>query len=352
MVLRDIFFISFPVPRKSVVRFLLVALALFVISNCVSSQAQAQDTPQSKAEPAAASKPSPTPIPEPRKDNGGPVKIQTDLVTVTLTVQDLYGRYVSGLTKKAFSVTDNNVEQEIVFFSDADAPASIGIIFDVSGSMSGEKIEKSKKALDHFLKTCHPSDEYSLIAFNQQVQLVLDRTRDADAVLSKLSLVQTRGNTALYDAVYLGVDRVVHGAHPKRALIIISDGQDNSSRYNLNEVRRLLKETDVVIYAVGINDKDADSMLGMQGQAYLDELTSLTGGKAFFPQSDVELDEIFERIALELRHQYSIGYLPKDFRPDGKWRKLKVKVNPPRGMPHLTVRSRDGYYSLPNSSVK
>jgi Ca-activated chloride channel family protein len=93
-------------------------------------------------------------------------------------------------------------------------------------------------------------------------------------------------------------------------------------------------------------------MLGMQGQAYLDELTSLTGGKAFFPQSDVELDEIFERIALELRHQYSIGYLPKDFRPDGKWRKLKVKVNPPRGMPHLTVRSRDGYYSLPNSSVK
>src|SRR4029077_17519109 len=144
MVLRDIFFISFPVPRKSVVRFLLVALALFVISNCVSSQAQAQDTPQSKAEPAAASKPSPTPIPESRKDNGGPVKIQTDLVTVTLTVQDLYGRYVSGLTKKAFSVTDNNVEQEIVFFSDADAPASIGIIFDVSGSMSGEKIEKSK----------------------------------------------------------------------------------------------------------------------------------------------------------------------------------------------------------------
>jgi Ca-activated chloride channel family protein len=115
----------------------------------------------------------------------------------------------------------------------------------------------------------------------------------------------------------------------------------------------LLKESDVTVYSVGIMDgRDAGSSLGMQGQAFLDELSGVTGGKAFYPQTNVEMDEIFERIALELRHQYSIGYTPKDFSPDGKWRKVKVKIKPPRGLPRLTVRSRDGYYATPNTTIK
>ena len=294
----------------------------------------------------------PTPTPEPVGPET-PVKVKTDLVTLTLTVTDLYGRYVSGLTKKAFSITDNNQDQDITFFSDSDAPVSVGILFDVSGSMSGEKIQKARKALEKFIATSHPSDEYFLIAFNSRAQLLLDRTRDGDAVLRQLTLVQPKQNTALYDAVYLGVDKVTRGAHQKRALIVISDGQDNASRYNFNEVRRLMKESDVVTYAVGIlGGSDATSMTGMQGQAFLDELTSVSGGKSFYPQSDVEMDEIFERIALELRHQYSIGYTPKDFQPDGKWRKVKVRVKPPRGLPRLTVRSRDGYYATPSTSFR
>ncbi|MGH9818962.1 MAG: VWA domain-containing protein, partial [Pyrinomonadaceae bacterium] len=223
----------------------------------------------------------------------------------------------------------------------------------VSGSMAGDKIQKARKALEKFIATSHPMDEYFLIAFNSRAQLLLDRTRDGEAVLRQLTLVQPKENTALYDAVYLGVDKVTRGAHQKRALIIISDGQDNASRYNFTEVRRLMKESDVVTYAVGIIDaSDSSSMLGMQGQAFLDELTSVSGGKSFYPQSDVEMDEIFERIALELRHQYSIGYTPKDFQPDGKWRKIKVKVKPPRGLPRLTVRSRDGYYATPNTNFR
>ena len=294
----------------------------------------------------------PTPTPEPAGPDT-PVKIKTDLVTLTLTVTDLYGRYVSGLTKKAFSVADNNQDQDITFFSDSDAPVSVGILFDVSGSMSGDKIQKARKALEKFIATSHPSDEYFLIAFNSRAQLLLDRTRDGEAVLRQLTLVEPKQNTALYDAVYLGVDKVTRGAHQKRALIIISDGQDNASRYNFNEVRRLMKESDVVTYAVGIlGGADATSMTGMQGQAFLDELTSVSGGKSFYPQSDVEMDEIFERIALELRHQYSIGYTPKDFQPDGKWRKVKVKVKPPRGLPRLTVRSRDGYYATPSTNSR
>lgn len=294
----------------------------------------------------------PTPTPE-DDDADTPVRIKTDLVTLTLTVMDPYGRYVTGLGKTAFMVNDNGVEQDISFFSDSDAPVSVGIIFDVSGSMSGQKIGKAKKALERFISSSHPMDEYFLIAFNNRAQLLMDRTRDGEAVLSKLTLVKPKNNTALYDAVYLGIERVTRGSHQKRALMIISDGQDNASRYNFGEVRRLMKESDVVTYAVGIMDGgDAAGSLGMQGQAFLDELTSVTGGKSFYPQTDIEMDEIFERIALELRHQYSIGYTPKDFQPNGKWRKVKVKVKPPRGMPRLTVRGREGYYATPNTNFR
>jgi Ca-activated chloride channel family protein len=294
--------------------------------------------------------PTPTPVPD---DPDERIRVKTDLVSLTLTVTDPYGRYVSGLNKNAFTIVDNNQEQEITYFSDADAPVSIGILFDVSGSMSGEKIAKARKALERFIGTSHPSDEYFLIAFNNRAQLLMDRTRDGEAVLRKLTLVKPKENTALYDAVYLGVERVTRGTHPKRAMLIISDGQDNASRYNFGEVRRLMKESDVVTYSVGIMDRsDSASSLGMQGQAFLDELSSVTGGKSFYPQTDVEMDEIFERIALELRNQYSIGYIPKDFQPDGKWRKVKVKIKPPRGLPRLTVRSREGYYASPNSNLR
>jgi Ca-activated chloride channel homolog len=293
------------------------------------------------------------PEPTPPSDEEAPIKIPTDLITLTLTVTDPYGRYVSGLGKNAFTVFDNNEEQNITFFSDKDAPVSIGILFDVSGSMSGEKIIRARKALEHFINTSHPMDEYFLIAFNSRAQLLLDRTRNGEAVLDKLTLVQPKSNTALYDACYLGLERVTRGSHQKKALLVISDGQDNNSRYTFGEVRRLMKESDVTVYTVGIlGGGDAGSMLGMQGQAFLDELSGVTGGKSFYPNTSVELDEIFERIALELRHQYSIGYTPKDFAPDGKWRKVKVKIKPPRGLPRLTVRGREGYYATPSTPLK
>ena len=301
---------------------------------------------------AFAQTPEPTP-PAQEEPDEKPLSVKTDLVTLTLTVTDLYGRFVSGLNKNAFTVFDGNQEQEITFFSDVDAPISVGILFDVSGSMSGEKIGKARKALERFINTSHPSDEYFLIGFNNRAQLLLDRSRDGEAVLQRLTLIQTKGNTALYDACYLGIERVTRGTRQKKAMLIISDGQDNASRYNFGEVRRLMKEADVTVYAVGIMDgRDAGSVSGMQGQAFLDELTSVTGGKAFYPQTDVEMDEIFERIALELRHQYSVGFTPKDFNPDGKWHKTKVKVKPPRGISRLTVRTREGYYATPNSSYK
>lgn len=280
----------------------------------------------------------------------GPVITNTDLITVTVTVTDTYGRYVSGLGKNAFTVLDEKKPQDITYFSDDDSPVSVGVIFDVSGSMGGDKIKRARDALSKFIQTSHNMDEYFLIAFNSRAQLLLDKTRDGNQVLDKLTFVQTRNNTALYDACYLGVEKVQRGAHPKRALLLISDGQDNNSRYTFGELRRLLKESDVTLYGIGIlSGSDAGSSMGMEGQGILDELASVSGGKAFFPRSNAEMDDIFEQIALELRHQYSIGYKPANFTNDGRWHKIKVKVTPPRGLPRLFVRAKDGYYAVPSS---
>jgi Ca-activated chloride channel family protein len=274
--------------------------------------------------------------------------VNADLITLTVTVTDMYGRFVTGLSKKAFSIFDDKTEQEISFFSDEDAPVSLGVIFDVSGSMSGDKVSRAREALSRFIDTSHQSDEYFLIGFNSRAQLLLDRTRDSDALMDKLTFIDTKGQTALYDAAYLGVEKVTRGTHQKRAVLLISDGQDNSSRYTFSELRRLLKETDVIIYAIGIVDGHDDGSLGMAGRAILEELAGVSGGKAFFPGTSAEMNDTFERIALELRTQYSIGYRPSNFANDGKWHKLKVKVQPPRGMSRLFVRSKEGYYAITN----
>ena len=282
-------------------------------------------------------------------DDKTQIIINTDLITFTVTVTDLYGRFVSGLGKNAFTIFDDKKQQEITNFSDDDSPVSVGVLFDVSGSMSGDKVKRAREALSHFIQTSHDRDEYFLIAFNSRAQLLMDRTRDGNAVLDKLLFVQTKSNTALYDACYLGVERVQRGTHPKRALLLISDGQDNNSRYTFNELRRVLKESDVVLYAIGIlGGGDVGSSLGMEGQGILDELAGVSGGKAFYPRTAAEMDDIFEQIALELRHQYSIGYRPPNFVNDGKWHHIKVKITPPRGLPRLFVRSKEGYFAIAN----
>ena len=277
------------------------------------------------------------------------VIINTDLISFNVTITDEYGRFVTGLQKSAFTVLDDKQPQEITFFSDEDAPVSIGIVLDLTGSMSGVKVRRAKEALEHFFQTSLEGDEYFLITLQHgHANLALDRTRDSQALLDRLTFVQPRGTTAFYDACYLGVDKVTHGIYPKRALLVISDGQDNNSRYTFNELRRLVKESDVIIYAIGI-EEERDGTLASDGQSILDDIAGVSGGKAFFPQSSAEMDDIFESIALELRHQYAFGYRPPNFDANGKWHHLKVKVNPPRGLPHLFVRSRDGYYALTNA---
>ncbi len=271
------------------------------------------------------------------------IVVNSDLITLNISVTDPEGRAVPGLDKSAFTVYDDKVPQEVTFFSDEDAPASVGIVFDVSGSMSGDKIMRAREALARFIETSHDRDEYFLVDFNSRARLLLDKTRDSDAVLNKFTYVEPRGNTALYDAAYLGIEKVMHGAHTKRAILLISDGEDNNSRYTFKELRRRLQESGVVVYFIGIG---VNYLPRATGAETLKKLATVSGGKAFFPDSTGEMIEAFERIALELRHQYSIGYRPWNFAADGKWHRLKVKIQPPQGAPRLSVRSREGYYAM------
>jgi Ca-activated chloride channel family protein len=262
------------------------------------------------------------------------------LISLTVTVTDAKGRHVSGLSRNAFTVFEDRIAQEISFFSNTDTPASIGFVFDVSGSMRDEKIVRARDAIKRFIQTSHSRDEYSLILFNQNSDLILDRTREIDVVLGKLTGTEARGHTALFDAVAAGVRHVSQGAHPRRALIVISDGEDNHSRISFDRLKRSLKESDVTVYTILIGPLKPRSNAG----AIMDSMASITGGNSFFPSNTDRMDEAFEQIALELRHHYSIGYTPSNFKNDGKWRRVRVQVASPDGS-KLTVRAREGYFA-------
>ena len=279
-----------------------------------------------------------------------PVLTNTDLISFTVTVTDRQGRHISGLNRTAFTVLDNGVTQDVSFFGDEDLPASVGVVFDTSASMSRGKIEQARDAVTRLIQTSHERDEFFLIAFNSRAELVLEKTRDAEAVTKTLTNVKPHGDTALYDAVYLGLEKVEHGAHAKRVLIVISDGEDNHSRYSFGDLRRSLAESNTIVYAVGRLGRFPTKAPGIVGRDTLGTLAKVTGGKAFFPDSNEKLSEAFEQIALELRHHYSIGYRPRNFVSDGKWHLLKVTVQQPSLFrERLIVRSRRGYYAVANS---
>src|ERR1044072_3569875 len=198
------------------------------------------------------------------------------------------------------------------------------------------------------METSHKDDEYYLITLQDGgASLALDRTRDHTAVIDRLTQVTPRGGTAFYDACYLGLNKVLRGTHPRRALLLISDGQDNSSLYTFDELRRMLEESDVIIYSIAVAAKDND-YLSLYGEEILRDMAAATGGKFFQPRTAEDMYEVFERIALELRRQYAIADRPSHLTTGGKWRRLKVRLTPPPGQPRLFVRYRSGYYARPN----
>jgi Ca-activated chloride channel homolog len=278
---------------------------------------------------------------------GDTLHMDVDLALVNVTVTDPYNRLVTGLETDNFRVFEDNVEQEVLTFSAEDVPTSIGVIFDFSGSMAN-KIGKAREAALQFFKTANPQDEFFLVSFNERAELTSTFTNSVEDLQGRMMLMSPKGRTALLDAIYLGLSEM-RGAHnAKRALLILSDGGDNHSRYNESDIKRLVKEADTQLYAIGIFDP-----LGyrnrtpeeLAGPSLLGEITEMTGGRVFAVEKLDDLPDIASKIGMELRNQYVLGYRPSNKAHDARWRKVKIKLRAPKGLPPLTVYSKTGYYA-------
>jgi Ca-activated chloride channel family protein len=278
-------------------------------------------------------------------ENAETVVVNSDLVSLRLTVTDKNGHCVLGLQESDFAIFEEKTPQVISFFGEDDSPVSVGIVFDLTGSMSQEKLRRAREAIVNFMKTSHREDEYSLVTMKDgKASLVLSRTIDQQAVIDEVSQGEGSGNTALYDACYLAVNTVSKGERPRRALLVISDGQDNKSRYTLAELRDQLKESDVIVYSIDVAERD-DDPANLYGREVLTDISEITGGEFFQPQTEDQFNDAFDRIALALRHQYAIGYKPAEVTPEPKWRRIKVKVQRPPGSSRIFLRYRSGYYA-------
>ena len=272
------------------------------------------------------------------------IKSKVNLVLVPVTVTDPMNRLVTGLDKENFQVFEGKEQQEVKDFSSEDAPVSLGIIFDMSGSMSS-KIERAREAVVEFLKTANPQDEFFLITFADKPEEVSGFTQDFDDLQNKLLFTQPRGRTALLDAIYLGLSEMRQAKYPKKALLIISDGGDNHSRYTEGEIKSMVKEADVMIYSIGIYDHYFQTEEERLGPALLSDISDLSGGRSFTIDNPNDLADVATKIGIELRNQYVLGYRPKNPGHDGKWHKIRVKLLPPKGLPPLHVYARTGYYA-------
>lgn len=265
------------------------------------------------------------------------LRLETSLVSMTVSVTDRYGRMVTGLERENFEIYDDNVQQEIAIFSNEDAPITLGIVYDISGSMS-DLTSAAFQDLRRFFETSHNDDEYFIIAFNNKPKLVQDFTVSPSEILDRVIFVKAGGNTALYDAVYLAVEKVKQGRHQKKALLILSDGLENNSRYSGKELSTLLKESDAQIFTIGLGGDDGAHTLRM--------LAEWSGGKAFFPFNDNEVGDLYTRMALMLRHQYVLGFYPTDTESGTQWHKLRIKMQTPRQLGRLSLFYKKGYQSF------
>lgn len=278
---------------------------------------------------------------------GKSVHLDVELALVNVTVTDPYNRLVTGLEPDNFRIFEDNIEQEVVNFSSEDVPISIGVVLDLSGSMA-DKLGKAKQAAIEFFKTANPQDEFFLVGFNERAQLLSPFTHHVEELESSMLLASAKGRTALLDAIYLGLSQMRGAQNGKRALLVISDGGDNSSRYNENDIKRVVREADTQLYSIGIFDpieNRSRTPEELNGPTLLNEITELTGGRAFNVENLGDLPDIAAKIGVELRSQYVLGYRPSNKAHDARWRKIKIKLRTPKGLPPLSVYAKAGYYA-------
>ena len=264
----------------------------------------------------------------------GNIRLDVKVVLIPVTVTDTWDRPIAGLRKEDFHLYEDNVEQKIAYLSNEEAPASLGLIFDASGSMTN-KIETSIAAVDQFFKTSLPGDEFLLVRFSDRPHLMTGFTDDIDEISGWLHSIRAGGWTALHDAIYLGVQKMKKAKNARRALLILSDGGDNNSRYSAPEIRDLVREADVRVYSVGL-------LLGLlQGSRFLEKISEETGGRMIKVRKLDELPAAIEKLSRDLRSQYVLGYYSSNAQNDGRYRKVRVMVN----QPTVHASWRHGYYA-------
>jgi Ca-activated chloride channel homolog len=291
------------------------------------------------------------PRPKPGEESVPPpkanIRVDTNVVLVPVTVTDPLNRFVTELDQDVFEVYEDKVKQKIVSFGSEDAPLSVGIVFDTSASM-GNKLERSRLSVAEFFKTANPEDEAFLVEFSDRPQLVVPLTHNLEEIQNRLTFTQSKGRTALLDGVYLALSTMKKARNPRKALIVISDGGDNSSRYTATEVKNLVREADVQIYGIGIYESGGGrgrTPEELSGPEMLRDLSEPTGGRHFVVENLGELPDVAAKIGIELRNQYVVGYTPSNQVRDGKYRKILVKLVPQRGLPALHAWWRTGYFA-------
>ena len=275
------------------------------------------------------------------------IHVETTLVLIPVNVTDASNRFVLGLDKENFSVLENGVPQKVTHLSGEDAPLSVGLLVDTSGSM-GAKLDISRQAVAQFLKTMNPQDEAFVVEFSDRAELVVGFTHHMDDIKDKMTALESQGLTAMLDAVHLGLNEMKQAKNPRKALLIISDGGDNNSRYNTKEIQDLVREADVQIYAMGVFEPISyltRSAAELSGPKLLSEISQQTGGRAYAAPNDSVLPSIAQRIGIELRNQYVLAYTPSNQERDGKYRRIEVKLKQPDGLSALKARWRAGYYA-------
>lgn len=278
-------------------------------------------------------------------------RTDTSLVLVNVTVADSRNRPATGLSKDIFRVFEDKIEQNVKFFSSDDEALSVGVVFDTSGSMAS-RIGHSRQSVRSFLDTANPQDEFFLVQFNDRAELVMPFTSAIEEIQNQITFAKAKGSTALFDAIYLALNQMKKARNSRKALLLVSDGEENWSRYSEREVYALIREADVQIYSIGLRQPDfSRSRRGSKhhdGSTILTALAEETGGR-YFPLSKMsDLPDISQKIGFELRNQYTLGYISTNREGDGKYRRLEVKLIQPRGSPRLKAYYRRGYYASAN----
>jgi Ca-activated chloride channel homolog len=331
--------------RLRTICLLVVQLCLVFTTNKIAAQTEVDDVHIMPREHPVAVVDAAYGDPATRLAEGSLIHTSVDLVLVPVTITDDYNRPVLGLYADNFQLFENKKPQEIKNFSSEDSPVSVGILVDTSGSMS-YKLDRAREAVSQFCETANPQDEFFLITFADTPRLMTDFTTHQEEIENDLLTARSKGRTSLLDAIYMGVRKMRNARYARKALLIISDGGDNHSRYSEHDVRNAVRESDVLIYSVGTFDHSVSTQEELLGPELLRSVSEQTGGNAFTLSNLNDMPAVTRAIGNQLRHQYVLAYQPQAKPHDGKWHKISVKLRlPPKLHYFLHVESRTGYYA-------